>query len=53
MGALSHLCNAVMLQLDDSGHSHLHAPEDGHHFQDLVVERRGTEDLHGTVTTIR
>ncbi|TNN79067.1 hypothetical protein EYF80_010746 [Liparis tanakae] len=33
----AHLCDAVVLQLDDPGHSHLHAPEHGYHLQDLIV----------------
>lgn len=42
----AHLGYAMMLQLDDSGYGHLHAPEHGHHLQDLIVKRRSAEDLH-------
>lgn len=46
---LSVLCadlrDAVVLQLDDSGHSHLHAPKHRHHLQDLIVKGRSAEDL--------
>lgn len=47
-GMCSHLCYAVVLQLNDSGHSHLHTPKHSYNFQDLIIKRRGTEDLHNT-----
>ena len=34
----SHLCYAVVLQFNDSGHSHLHAPKDSHNFKDLIIK---------------
>lgn len=49
----SHLSYAVVLQLDDSGHSHLHTSKHGHHFEDLIVKRWGAEDLHNTVITLK
>lgn len=42
-----------MLQLNDSGHCHLHAPEHSNNLQDLIIERWGTEDLHNIITTFR
>lgn len=40
-----YLCDAVVLQVDDSGHGHLHAAEHGYHFQDLIIEGRSCEGL--------
>lgn len=44
--AVRHLCDAVVLQVDDSGHGHLHAAEHRHHLQLLIVKRRSAEVLN-------
>jgi len=41
-----YLGDAVVLQVDDPGHGHLHAAEHRHHLQLLVVERRSAEVLN-------
>lgn len=48
-----YLSDAVVLQVDDSGHGHLHAAKNGHHLQDLVIKGRSCEGLTEThrVTT--
>lgn len=38
VSARSHLCYAVVLQFDDSGHCHLHTPKHSHNFQDLIIK---------------
>ena len=35
----------MVLQVDDSRNGHLHAPEDGHHLQDLIIKRWSRERL--------
>lgn len=35
----------MVLQVDNSGHGHLHAAEHRHHLQDLIVKRRRREGL--------
>lgn len=44
----SHLCYAMVLQFNDSGHSHLHAPKHSYNFQDLIIKWWGTKDLQNT-----
>lgn len=34
-----YLCNAMVLQVYDSGHGHLHAAEHRHHLQLLIIKR--------------
>lgn len=41
-----YLCNAVVLQVDDSGHGHLHAAKHRHHLQLLIIERRRAKVLN-------
>lgn len=43
-----YLSDAVVLQVDDSGHGHLHAAKNGHHLQDLIIEGRSCEGLTET-----
>lgn len=43
-----YLSDAVVLQVDDSGHGHLHAAKNGHHLQDLVIKGRSCEGLTET-----
>lgn len=43
-----HLSDAVVLQVDDSGHGHLHAAKHSHHFQDLIIKGRSGEGLRRT-----
>lgn len=42
----SDLCDAVMLQVDDSRHGHLHAAEHSHHLQLLIIKRWSPKILH-------
>lgn len=41
----THLCDAVVLQVDDSRDGHLHAAEHCDDFQDFVIERWSGEGL--------
>lgn len=42
---LCYLCNAMVLQVYDSGHGHLHAAEHRHHLQLLIIKRRSSKVL--------
>lgn len=44
----TYLCDAVVLQVDDSGNDHLHTTEHGYHLQDLIIEGRCGESLRQT-----
>lgn len=45
-GCEGYLCNAVVLQVDDSGHGHLHAAEHCHHLQFLIIKRWSAKVLN-------